>query len=110
MAEFVKEAFEWVANPVAKGNQLAIDLARKEAEKKLQQETQTRQDQTQALQDSIKEKMANEPKEEAAAAVEARKKQKGKTAGALGRRSTILTSPLGIQGGEQSGTKTLLGA
>lgn len=106
MAEFVKEAFQWAVNPMAKAQ---LEAA-KAAEKKLQQETQTRADQTQALQESIKERMSNEPKDEANAAVEARKKQKGKTAGALGRRSTILTSPLGIQGGEQSGTKTLLGA
>lgn len=106
MAEFVREAFEWVANPVVKAHEEAFKVA----QKKMQEETQTRQDQTQALQASIKERMDAEPKEEAAAAVEARKKQKGKATSALGRRSTILTSPLGIQGGEQSGTKTLLGA
>ena len=106
MAEFIKEAFGWVENPVVKAHKEAARLA----EQKMQQETQTRADQTQALQASIKERMDAEPKEEAAAAVEAKKKQKAKTTGALGRRSTILTSPLGIQGGEQSGTKTLLGA
>ena len=58
---------------------------------------------------SVMEDMGKPPKEEEAAPEKAKKRSQDKTAGYRGRKSTILTSPLGIQGGETSGVKTLLG-
>lgn len=59
------------------------------------------------LTQSLASKAAEEPQEEVKA--EGYAKQKAKSASAGGRRSTILTSPLGIVGEPQTSGKSLLG-
>ena len=60
----------------------------------------------------LKDKQAQADADAAAAVTrgQARKKQRMNAASAGGRQSTILTSPLGIQGGQEGAQKTLLGS
>lgn len=102
-------ALGWLINPVAAANALAISKANEAAQKKIKEEGETRQTQNDSLLQEMEDKKAGEPADQSAAVTEAKKKQKAKTSSAQGRKSTILTSPLGIQGGETGGSKTLLG-
>lgn len=82
---------------------VSSNQARKESRK----QSQAAQAQTSALEQSFLAEQENLEKSEAGR--KARDKQKSRAASATGRRSTLLTSPIGIVGEAEGARKTLLG-
>lgn len=63
-----------------------------------------------SLEDQLRQRQAQEPKDSAAARESARQRQRDKAAAGSGRRDTIVTGSLGIpDAGTQSGDKKALG-
>lgn len=80
-------------------------------QEKAAEKAQKRQFEEQSrLEQEYRGRLAARDEDQTSAAAAARDRQRAAAAGATGRRSTILTSPLGLPGEPETGRKTLLGA
>lgn len=79
-------------------------------ERKAKQEMRRASREQMSIEQSYRDRLAKRDEDQSAAANAARDRQRMATAGNVGRRSTILTSPLGLQGEPETARPTLLGA